>query len=45
MNSRWQALKLFLDTSVVVVIEIFYEVGFEMLNRIEFLQVQELAFE
>ena len=44
MTSRRQALKLCLDTVVVVVIEIFNELLFEVLHRLEFLQIQKFTF-
>ena len=44
MKSRRQALKLCLDTVVVVVIEIFNELLFEVLHRLEFLQIQKFTF-
>ena len=39
MKSRRQALSLCLDAVVVVVIEIFNELLFEVIHRLEFLQI------
>ena len=44
MKSRRQALKLCLDAVVVVVIEIFNELLFEVIHRLELLQIQKFTF-
>ena len=45
MKSRRQALKLCLDTAVVVIVKIFDELLFEVFHRIKFLQIEQFAFE
>ena len=45
MKSRRQALWYCLDTAVVVVIQIFHKFLLEVLHRIEFLQIEQFAFE
>lgn len=42
MNCRWQALKFCLDAAVVVEIEIFNELPFDMLHGIKLLQIKNL---
>ena len=44
VKSRRQALKLCLDAVVVVVIEIFNELLFEVIHRLELLQIQKFTF-
>ena len=44
MKSRRQALKLCLDAVVVVVIEIFNKFLFEVIHRLELLQIQKFTF-
>ena len=44
VKSRRQALKLCLDAVVVVVIEIFNELLFEAIHRLELLQIQKFTF-
>lgn len=43
--SRRQALKFSLDTEVVVIIQINNEISFEVLHRVEFLQIKKFALE
>ena len=45
MKSRRQALKLCLDTAVVVIVKIFDELLFEVFHRIKFLQIEQFTFE
>lgn len=45
MKSRRQALQPYLDTAVVVVIQVFNEFLFEVFHRLEFLQIEQFAFE
>ena len=45
MKSRRQALKLCLDTAVVIIVKIFDELLFEVFHRIKFLQIEQFAFE
>ena len=45
MNSRQQALSLSLNALVIVVVQIVDNLLFEVLHRMEFLQVEQLAFE
>ena len=45
MNSRRQALKLCLDTTVVVVIQIVNQFLFEVCHRIEILEIEQLALQ
>ena len=45
MNRRRQALQLCLDSAVVIVIQIVDQFLFEVLYRLKFLQIQQLAFE
>ena len=44
MNRR-QALKFCLDAEVVVIIQINNEISFEVLHRVEFLQIKKFALE
>ena len=43
--SRRQALKFSLDTEVVVIIQINNEISFEVLHRVEFLQIKKFALD
>ena len=43
MKSRRQALKLCLDTAVVVIVKIFDELLFEVFHRIKFLQIEQFT--
>jgi hypothetical protein len=43
--SRRQALKFSLDTEVVVIIQINNEISFEVLHRVEFLQIKKFTLE
>ena len=45
VNCRRQALQLCLDSAVVVVIQIFNEVQFEVFHGAELLQIQQFTFE
>lgn len=45
MKSRRQALKLCLNTAVVVVIKIFNEFLLEVFHRLELLQIEQFTFE
>ena len=45
MNCRRQALQFCLDAVVVVVIQIYNKLLFEVLHGTEFLQIQQLTFE
>ena len=44
MKSRRQALKLCLNTAIVVVVEIVHKLRFEMVNGLEILQIEQFAF-
>ena len=45
MKSRRQALKLCLDTVVVVIVKIFDELLFEVFHRFKLLQIKEFTLE
>ena len=45
MKSRRQALKLYFDTTVVVVIQIVYQFLFEVFHRIEILEIEQFALQ
>ena len=45
MKRRRQALKLCLNTAVVVVIQVSNQFNFEVFQRIEFLQIQQLTLQ
>ena len=45
VKRRRQALKLCLDTAVIVVIEILKEFLFEMFHRMELLQIKRFTWE
>ena len=45
MNRRRQALKLCLDTAVIVVVKIVNQLGFELFKGLKFLQIQQLTFQ
>ena len=44
MKSRRQALRLCLDTTVVVVVQIYNEFLFEVFQRVKFLQIEQFTF-
>lgn len=45
VNSRWQALKFYLDTMIVVVIQISDQFLFEVIHRVKLLEIEQFAFE
>ena len=45
MKSRRQALQLCLDTVVVIVVQVIDQLSLEVLHGLEFLQIEQLAFE
>ena len=45
MKNRRQALWFFLNTAIVVVVRVSNQLGFEVFERIEFMQVQRRAFQ